>query len=258
MLFLGACKKQENQVVFEDGTPPVASASLTGMIPLVKADALLPAVTFSWTNPEYRFNTGISSQDVNYVVEMRKVGSVKFVATSITKTDLQKTFTQGELNDYLTKTVIEGGLELAPDIVQDIEVRITSYLGARSATNSTNLSSNIMLFSVKPYSTLPELWITGDGTASGWTNSPPDNQKFTYDPGTKKFTITQTFAPGFYYKFLTKSGAWQPQWGGASATGGTITVNDGTGTDPDAIPTPATPGTYTLTVDLINKTLVVQ
>ena len=66
-----------------------------------------------------------------------------------------------------------------------------------------------------------DLWITGDATASSWTNSPPAAQKFTR-LNNCEYEITIAFVPGKVYKFLSVSGQWQPQFGGTSATGGDL------------------------------------
>lgn len=258
VIAFSSCEKDENQVVFQEGKAPVLSATIVDSIALAKDNKDLPAITFNWTNPNYKFNTGQSSQDVNYVVQMRKQGGSTWTNTSISSVNINSTITQGAFNDFLVKSTAEGGLNLPFDAVSLIEVRVVSYLGALGAANTTNLNSNILVFKVKPYSVLPDLWITGDGTASGWTNTPPNTQKFTYDPGTRKFTISIMLTSGKAYKFLEKQGAWQPQWGGCPPTGGNISVNDGSGSDPDAIGTPAVTSTKTIIVDLSAKTCVIQ
>jgi starch-binding outer membrane protein SusE/F len=94
------------------------------------------------------------------------------------------------------------------------------------------------------------LYITGNATPSDWTNAPPAAQKFTQTTN-GVFEITMAFVPGQYYKFLSSSGNWQPQFGGNSATGGTLGANYGGGNDPDAVPTPAAAGNYKITVNFI-------
>ena len=93
-----------------------------------------------------------------------------------------------------------------------------------------------------------ELYITGDATAGGWVNNPPANQKFARLNSTV-YEITIAFVPGKFYKFLSSSGNWQPQFGGSSATGGDLGANYGGGSDPAAVPTPATAGDYKVTVN---------
>jgi starch-binding outer membrane protein SusE/F len=264
ILFLAifsSCNKEENQSSFQGGTAISLTASLApnSIIPISKINKDNAAISFTWTNPNYQFTTGISSQDVNYALQMDTVGGTGFISTATTKKDLSKTFTQGDMNSYLTSPKAAGGLNLTADSTYNIKVRIKGYLGsAESNDNSTNVYSNVLTFKVKPYSVDPDLWITGSGCTSDWTNTPPAPQKFNYSRVTQKFTIVQNFIPGKQYKFLTTSGAWQPQWGGCGPTGGTISVNPGGGNDPAAIDTPSTAGTYTITVDLINKTCTVQ
>ena len=95
-----------------------------------------------------------------------------------------------------------------------------------------------------------ELYITGDAVPSNWTNTPPAEQKFTQVTN-GVFELTTALTPGKNYKFLSSSGNWQPQFGGSSATGGTLGANYGSGNDPDGIPTPAVAGNYKITVNFI-------
>jgi len=97
-----------------------------------------------------------------------------------------------------------------------------------------------------------ELYITGDATAGGWVNNPPASQKFTR-LNSNEYQITMPFVPGKYYKFLSSSGNWQPQFGGSSGTGGDLGANYGGGSDPASIPTPAAAGNYTITVNFLTN-----
>jgi len=102
-----------------------------------------------------------------------------------------------------------------------------------------------------------ELFITGNAVPSNWTNTPPTTQRFTRLSNGIFRLQNVAFQPGNLYKFLTGNGQWQPQFGGSSATGGTLGANWGSGGDPDAIPTPATAGNYTITVNFLNMTYTV-
>ncbi len=256
-LTLFSCEKDENQVVFEGGSAPALTANRADTIPIAKITKDQQAIAFSWTNPNYSLNTGPSSQNVNYALQLRAQGTTDWVSVSSTTSAIQTSYTQGAFNDFLVKDKAAGGLGLEFGVPLLVEARVVSYLGALSNSNATNQASNILVFKTQAYSVIPDLWITGNATASSWTNTPPPPQKFSYDVPTKKFKITMNFTPGNYYKFLEVQGQWQPQWGGAPKTGGPISVNDGTGSDPDAIETPSAAGTYILTVDLNNKTLVI-
>lgn len=250
---MSSCKKDENQVYFEGGTAPALTASSTTPLTLLLADAAKPVVTFNWTNPGYQFTTGTSSQDVTYTIQVDTVGSnftnPRKQEFSISK-DLSKTFTVNELNDAL---VSGAKLKLAPNVPHNVEFRVKS-----SINGNVPLFSNKIAMVITPYPdpNIPTLWITGTAVPSGYTNTPPSSQQFTYITD-QKFEMIFAFTPGNEYKLLTKQGQWQPQWGGAPATGGTLSVNPGGGSDPNAIPTPAVAGNYKLTVDLDAKTITV-
>jgi hypothetical protein len=101
-----------------------------------------------------------------------------------------------------------------------------------------------------------ELYMTGDATGAGWTNTPPVAQQFNR-LNSSEYGITATLAPGKYYKFLSTQNQWQPQFGGSSATGGTLGANYGSGSDPDAIPTPSAAGSYKIKVNFVTNTYTV-
>ena len=69
-----SCKKDENKIYFEGGTDPVLSASSTGPFVLNKNDANNFAIRFEWTNPDYIFTTGVSSQNVTYTLQVDLAG----------------------------------------------------------------------------------------------------------------------------------------------------------------------------------------
>jgi hypothetical protein len=74
-LLFGSCKKDEAQQIFAGGKAPVLSASVSGTIPLSFAVEDQLGVNFTWTNPNYQFGNGISSQDVTYAMEIDKTGN---------------------------------------------------------------------------------------------------------------------------------------------------------------------------------------
>jgi hypothetical protein len=101
-----------------------------------------------------------------------------------------------------------------------------------------------------------ELYILGDATTGGWNNSPPAPQKFTR-LNNCEYELTIAFVPGKFYKFISSYGNWQPQFGGTSATGGTMGANYGGGSDPSAVPTPTLAGNYKITVNFLLNTYTV-
>src|SRR5438034_4468956 len=90
-----SCKKEINKIYYEGGTPPSLNAS-TAAVTLEPGLEANTAIRFTWTNPDYMFTTGISSQNVSYTLEMDTAGanfsSSKKFSTVISK-DLALTYT---------------------------------------------------------------------------------------------------------------------------------------------------------------------
>jgi hypothetical protein len=245
-----SCKKDEHKIFYEGGTSPVLSASSTSALVLIPANKDNQAIKFNWTNPDYQFTTGVSSQDVTYILQVDTTGA-NFTnpgkqEISIAK-DLSITYTVKDLNTVLTK------LNLLENIPHNVEFRIKASL----VNNTVPLYSNVIKIIITPYLDVAvpipptgELYITGSGVPSDWTNNPPGSQKFTKISNTE-YTITMDFVPGKEYKFLSTLNQWQPQYGGSSATGGDLGFNMGLPgqSDPPAIPTPSVAGSYKITVN---------
>lgn len=250
--FMWSCKKDENKIYFEGGTAPVLTASSTD-IPLSFATSDNEAVTFSWVNPNYKFTTGVSSQNVSYVLEIDTTGAnfnnpnKKAIAIS---QDLSQTITVGTFNDYLLNQLV-----LKPGMPHNIDVRIKSTL----ANSSVPLYSNVLKFTVTPYTIPPkvtppatgELWIVGNAVAGGWDNpikAPYDvTQKFTKVSETL-YELTVQFVGGGGYKLIQTNGVWGTQYhalDGSVLTGGDFEMKD---SDPQ-FPGPAAAGTYKVTID---------
>jgi starch-binding outer membrane protein SusE/F len=267
IVLLGAfasCKKDENRIYFEGGTPPVLTVVPLGSLVLNSANASSNVVYLGWTNPNYQFTTGLSSQDVTYTLQIDSAGknfsSSKLSESSVAK-DLEVKYTVKQFNALVSNW--------AEDKSHKLEMRIKASL-----KGAVPVYSNVQTVTVTPYLdvvvALPptnELYITGSAAVSDWTNNPPANQKAIGDPAsmtsTGKFTIfsiTQSFVPGKEYKFLSNLGAWQPQYGSKDKgkTGGELAVNLGSGSDPDAIPTPDAAGTYKVTLNFKKGTYTVE
>ena len=222
LLAITACKKEENRVIYKGGTEPVLTASTTGPIVLVKNQKEAKAITLSWANPNYHFNTGISSQNVNYILQIDEAGknfaSPKLQEMSI-PSDLSVTLTAQQLNTFLSK------MEFAAGVVQSVDMRIKSTL----ANGSVPLISNPVTIKVNPYldfSVEPpgteagnyldgNLWVVGDAVASGWSNPLPApfdvTQKFTR-VDIMHYEATIDFKGGGGYKLIQKQGDWSTQY----------------------------------------------
>ena len=211
-----ACKKEENRVIFQGGTAPVLTASVTN-IPLSYATLNDEALQLSWTNPNYQFNTGISSLNVNYNIEIDTTGA-NFTNPDrevlSLGTDLSRNFTQSVFNDYLLNQ-----LQLKPAINHDIELRVTSFL----VGGAEPLASNVLKFTVTPFAIPPKvtppasgnLFIVGSGVSGGWNNplTDPAIQQFTQVSSTDYQLITALIGDG-EYKFISVNGLWDSdkQW----------------------------------------------
>lgn len=250
LVFLASCNKEESREIFLGGKVPVLAASVTGSIPLAFATENNPAVRFNWTNPEYGFASGISSQDVVYTLEIDVAGASfsgpNKKAISVSK-ELSIAYTQKEFN------IILSDLQLKLNTPASIEVRVIASLGSAV----TNLTSNVMRFNVTPFAPPPKvpvptmgtLWIIGDAVASGWNNPLPapfvTNQRFTKVTDTQ-YELVVALKPGGY-KLIQENGVWGTQYHmvEGTASGGTFQKKD---SDP-AFPGPATPGNYKIVVD---------
>lgn len=252
-----SCKKDENKVFFEGGTNPVLSASVTsGTLPLSYANKDKEAIRLSWTNPNFQFNTGISSQDVNYQIEIDTTGA-NFTnpnrqTVSVSK-DLSISFTQGQFNDYLLNQ-----LQLTPGVSHNIEIRVTASLTAKA----TAIVSNVLKYAVTPYAIPPKvspppsghLYLVGDATSGGWNNPVPvPAQEFTQVSITL-YKITVPLIGGKQFLFLPVNGDWSNKYACESTsaqpvTGGDFGYNGGNNTYNANFPGPLSSGTYTITVD---------
>lgn len=211
VVLFASCKKDENKVFFEGGTSPKLTASVTSAsLPLSYANKDNEAVKLSWTNPNFQFNTGISSQDVNYQIEIDTAGA-NFTnpnrqTVSVSK-DLSISFTQGQFNDYLLNQ-----LQLIPGVSHNIEIRVTASLAAKA----TAIKSNVLKYAVTPYAIPPKvnppasgnLFLVGSATAGGWNNPVPvPSQQFSQVSPTV-YEITIPLTGGQEYLFLPLNGDW--------------------------------------------------
>jgi hypothetical protein len=254
-----ACKKVENKVYFEGGTAPVISAS-TNAVRLEAGEESNVAIRFNWTNPDYKFTTGISSQDVNYTLEIDTAGgnfnSGKKFATVIAK-DLSKTYTVDELNKIMGNTML---LQLDPRRTYNLEARVISSIG-----NAAKLtSSNKVTFTARPFPPPPkvatpvndEIWLVGGASPGGWNNPLVGgfltSQKFTRRSRTL-YDLTVNLAANDGYLILPVMGSWSTKYcledgvDRASTTGGGDFVFKTGGGQDFLSPTPG--GSFKLTLD---------
>lgn len=221
-----SCEKDENRIYLEGGTEPVLTASSTAPMVLNINNKDQVAVQFNWTNPDYQFTTGGSSQNVTYVLQFDTAGS-NFRNPNIQEraipNELSVTLTVKELNTFLSK------MELKAGTPYNMEIRIKSTLANNSAALYSNvLSINItpyLDFAVEPPGTLAAnyldgtLWIVGDAVASGWSNPLPPpydvSQQLTRAGGPADvlhYQGTITFNATGGYKLIQTQGVWSTQY----------------------------------------------
>ncbi len=250
VLILSSCKKQIDNVSYLGGENPKLTASNTSNIVLLKANENIVWNTFTWTNPNYKFSTGISSQDVTYTMQFDTTGAnftnPNIQEISISK-ELSKEFTVKDINTILAK------MNLLENVSHNMEVRLKSTL-----SNSTlPLYSSVIKFIITPYLDVvypvpAALWITGSATPLNWqcgcATDVGTTQKFTKVSSTK-FELTIALSANNSYLLLPQYGSWSAKYG----FNGSNNNNDPTGGEfkPDGgdMKAPSTSGTYKITVE---------
>lgn len=223
-LFSVACNKQGTNVILPDnsGTAPVLSSYAGDSIALSDNAKNNPALTLSWTNPNYMFSNGINSLNVSYNIEFDTLGAnftnPKLQTVQVTSA-LDTTFTVDQLN-----SIVANGLGLSVGNTHTIQVRVTSFLAPYTSGSASiaPLSSNAFAYKVVPYSPPPlitppssgTLFIVGDATPGGWANPmtvDPTTQQFTKISNTE-YSIVIQLNGGKEYKFIGTNGSWSEQW----------------------------------------------
>ena|ERR1700694_1627197 len=249
-----ACKKNVSEVTYQGGTPPVLSAN-NATISLTYATKDNEAVKLSWTNPNYKFSTGLNSQDVSYLLEIDTTGSNftnparKVIGLS---KDMSISLTQNDLNGYLLND-----LNLVAGVPHNIEIRITSTL----ANGSVPLRSNVLKYVLTPYSIPPKvappasgkLFITGSATPASWQCGcgEPElaSQKFTQVSPTDYVLPSIALTGGGSYLFLPVYGSWGAKYGYAGSNNANNVNGDDLKNGGGDILAPAVSGNYKIEVD---------
>lgn len=250
LLIFASCKKDEHKDFFEGGKAPVLTASSDGPFELSVSAKDQPAVTFFWTNPDYMFTTGVSSQDVFYTIQVSKTGE-NFTAPNLAEIsipeDLSHAFTVGDLNKAL----------LTAGMVEDVSGQFDIRIKASLLNNTGVLYSNILTFTATPfldvvYPVPANLYITGAATPAGWQCGcgEPENlaQKFT-KVTSSRFELTIHLNGSQSYLFIPVYGSWAAKYG---------TLGDNNSNDPSGGPfkpnggdmiSPSASGNYKIVVE---------
>jgi hypothetical protein len=250
-LVLTGCEKEENKVYLEGGTAPVLTGS-SAAVSLTPGTESEPGITFNWTNPDYVFTTGVSSQDVTYTIEMDTLGanftSKNKYVTTVAK-NLSQSYTKGELNNIMGNSMlVQTGRQYT------FEVRVSSTLGSAEAAK---LTSNVFKFTASPFTPPPKvvppttgkLYLVGDASPGGWANPVPlPSQEFTKKSPTL-FEITIALTGGKSLLFLPLNGDWGDKYGWAGSNNNNNPDGDNLSRGGGDIRTPAASGNYKIVVD---------
>jgi starch-binding outer membrane protein SusE/F len=267
VVMLSNCKKEENQVIFEGGKAPVATSSINATTPVVLIDANKDMIlgNISWTNPEYKFNTGLSSQDVNYTIQIDTVGG-NFKSPKMSETLVQnELFLKPKVSEF-NKMLL--AMDITPGSTKNYIMRIKSDLKANNpnAAGTVPLFSNVINFTATTYldaKVIPpgnpplydngELYLVGAASPGGWANPvPAPSQKFTRISSTKYELTVMLNGGNQNYLLLPVNGSWNQKFGNDCGSNGC--------NEPGAydfkreggdIKGPAIGGTYTIKVNFI-------
>lgn len=253
IVFFVSCEKDEAKDTFVSGTAPVFAASVKDSIGLNFNTENDNAVTFSWSNPNYQFASGVSSHNVSYSLEIDTAGAnfngKNKITVSISQ-DLTVTYTQKAFNSLISDLKVRTGR------VAQLEMRVIASIGSKA----TSIASNKLVFKVLPYAPppkvrLPEsnsLFIVGSATPGGWSNPVPvPSQEFTKISNTL-YEITIRLTGGEKFLFLVNNGLWDKKYAVVDDSNNGLDVGldfayfTSGGKD---IPAPAVSGNYKISVD---------
>ena len=254
-----ACNKVENKVFYEGGNNPTIAVNKT-VVSLEPGNEANEAVVFSWTNPEYRFTTGVSSQDVTYSLEIDTLGgnfSSGAKYTNQISSNLSLRLTVGQLNAILGNNML---LQISPRREYTLEARVISSIGGAAKLVSTNkVSFKVSPFAPPPKVAIPvnnEIWLVGGASEGNWNNPLAEpyltNQKFTKLSETK-YELVTNLKPNEGYLVLPAMGSWSTKYcledgvdRGSTVDGGSFVFKGGGGQD---FLSPSPGGTFKLTYD---------
>lgn len=246
---LVGCKKEENRITFEGGTNPVLTANSLAPRVLAIANRDVLSLKLNWTNPDYRFTTGVSSQDVNYLlqfdIEGANFGSAKKFEKAIAK-DLSISMTTGELNTALLS------MDLPENVAAKLEVRIISTL----TNGSVPLTSNVLKMTVTPYLDVvypvpANLYITGAATPGNWMGGgDPEllTQKFTKISSSEFQISSLNMKASQGFLFVPVYGNWSNKYGFTGAGLGNNPDGDSFKPEGSDFVSPGVAGNYRINV----------
>jgi len=154
-----SCKKDEVQAILNQPvTAPVLSLDKTDVV-LLKDNANDQILKASWTKPVYGFNAALSYK---LSINVKDSLASKAINIDLGGFESAKNFTHADLNSKLLL------LGLAPEVVADVEMQVTSYVQSTLVPSA----SNKVYLKATPYTTRVDLsstWgVVGGATPNGW------------------------------------------------------------------------------------------
>lgn len=156
---------------------------------------------------------------------------------------------------YTTKTGLEGDFKQDSANVEGLSKtgeNITGY-DAGEYKITVDLTTNTYTVVTSYY---PELYLVGDATAAGWSETNNDYRMFKDADQGGLYHYTGYFAVGSF-KLREQKNDWQPQWGKGDADGD-LAGNPGTQSDDPGTISVATAGYYTFTVNLVDLSYSIE
>ncbi|MFD2574492.1 SusE domain-containing protein [Spirosoma soli] len=231
-----ACEKDEDRLVLRQQAPATLTSTAQS-VTLTSADAAKPALTLTWTPPNY----GYSNAAVAYALQVIRKGAADTIMID-NGTSLSKSFTVGELNALMLRAGVQPGTQGQVDISVKSTV-VTNTSPAR--TNFAPAYSNSTTITGTPFSTAPTyptaLYVPG--AYQGWSpdkassltlvNSDGSYEGYIYFAAASEFKLTS--APNWDNTNYGTGGV-----GKLSTTGGNLSIDS--------------PGYYLMRVDLGKQT----
>jgi hypothetical protein len=240
LLLTLSCKKDYREL--NKGNSPLALSADKSQVVLKQKNDAADAVVFSWTTGT---NLGTNTA-IAYTLKIDIAGNnfSKAVADNLGKAGLAKKYTVKSLNDLLlTHWNIKPGVETT------LEAIVVTAVSGNAAPAQTSNKVTIKVTAYEPVSTA--LYLIGDATPHGWNAGAATALTASADePG--KFTW-QGPLNGGELKFITTLGQFMPSYNKGADDKHLFYRSDNS--QPDDKFLISTPGTYTISLNLIDLTV---